>query len=377
MNWFCRIGIALLLLANSPAYAFTTADEQIDHYLKILDSGSYAAKNQMLERLQWSGLSNPRLFYRIETQVQFQGMLDDKKIGKELAGVLSHQIRALGYSGNQKYRKTLRNVMASSRGQKFRKHARKALTQLDKFEYWHKLIADSDIQIEGKSVEVATYMKMLKTDHVMVQRLAARAIFHERRTDSDLLSMAAEKLEGLYMQPGLDGESQDTVAWLCKALSQSGHSSYLGLLKRIASNTPHTKIKKHAAKSVSSFGKAKSESIVALVNNVRVLTEDQLLSNIIGNTLMGSDDFTWADYYEPSQNEKRAGEIRGKSSNSYSGRWKIAGSMMCFDYEGSSSGDGCWTLALKGDSVTWYKTNGERDEAWGSSKLVSGNPFNF
>jgi len=367
----------LLLSTTLPVHAFDTVDEQIDHYLKILNRGSYAAKYQMLQRLQWSGLFDPRLYYRIETQVQFQGMLNDKKMNKGLAGLLSHQIRALGYSGNQIYRSTLGNVMQNSKGQKFRKHAKKALIQLDKFEYWHKLIAESDFQIEGKSVEVATYMKMLSTEHVMVQRLAARAMFHEQRTDSDLLSMAAEKLEGLYMQPGLDGEAQDTAGWLCKALSQGGQVSYLNLLKRVASSTPYKKIKKHAAKSVSSFGKGNSESIFAFPNVMSVLTEDQLLSNIIGSTLTGSDGFTWTEYYDLSQSDERMGVIRGKSDNLYSGRWKIAGPLMCFDYEGSSSGDGCWSLALKGHTVTWYKTNGEKDDAWSPSKLIAGNPNNF
>ncbi len=345
--------------------------------LKILDSGSYAAKYQMLERLQWSGLSDPRLYYRIETQVQFQGVLNDKKMNKDLAGLLSHEIRALGYSGNQMYRSTLGNIAKNSKSQKFRNHAKKALAQLDKFEYWHKLVADSDFQVEGKSVEDKLYMKMLSTDHVMVQRLAARAIFHERRTDSNLLSMVAEKLEGLYMQSGLDAEAQDTVARFCKALRQSGQDSYLSLLKRVASNAPSKKVKKHAAKSVSSFGKGKSKSIAAFPNSVNVLTEDQLLSNIIGSTLTETEGSSYAEHYESSQSEKRMGEIRGKSSKPYSGRWKIAGSLMCFDYKGSSSSDGCWTLVLEGDTVTWYKTNGDRDEAWSPSRLVPGNPNNF
>jgi hypothetical protein len=238
----------LLLGCFTPAHAFTTVDEQIDHYLEVFFTGEQNAKITMLKRLQWSGISDPRLFNSFEYEVERKGMKSNNKLNKGERDLVAHQIRALGYSGNARYRWVLERVSKKSKNTNFRNHAKKALLQLDKFNYWHQLIADSEFSIEGKSVEITTYMKMLSTDHFMVQRLAARAMFHERRQDVDLLALSAEKLERLYLQPGLDGEAQDTVAWLCKAIGENGNREYGELLQRVVKDTPYRKVRNHAKK---------------------------------------------------------------------------------------------------------------------------------
>ena len=243
LKWF---GLMFLLIGYLPAYGFSSVDEQIDYYLGVLATGSYTSKIEMLKKLQWSGLSDPRLYDKIEDEPAKQYLRSD--LDKQNIGVLAHQIRALGYSGNEKYRNTLEQIKKSAANKTLRKHASKALIQLDKFIAWNKLIIASDFAVEGKSAEVATYMKMLSVDDVFVQRLAARAIFHERQQDTDLLALVAEKLKGLYIQDGLDGEAQDTAAWFCKAIGQSGKPEYMGLLTKVNQNTPYKKIRKHSLK---------------------------------------------------------------------------------------------------------------------------------
>lgn len=242
------IGMAILLAINLPASAFSTVDEQIDHYLNIYENGSYDSKVEMLKRLQWSGLSDRRLFDPMERYLGFQAMMSDKHLNKPERALLAHMIRALGYSGNERYRNILSNIKDHSKSKKLKGHAKKALIQLEKFKRWNELIAASDFMIEGKSVEVATYMKMLSTNDVMVQRLAARAIFHERHRDPDLLAMTAKKLETWYLRMGLGAEAQDTVAWLVKAVGENNSGEYDQLLQRIYQGTHYKKVKKHAKK---------------------------------------------------------------------------------------------------------------------------------
>ncbi len=110
------------------------------------------------------------------------------------------------------------------------------------------MIAESDITVEGKSVEVTTYMKMLNVSDYFVQRQAARATYHELRQDPDLLALIAFRLESLYLLQYLDKHEQDTAAWFCKALGRNGGSKYTALLSKVAQDTPHKKIKKYASK---------------------------------------------------------------------------------------------------------------------------------
>jgi hypothetical protein len=99
-----------------------------------------------------------------------------------------------------------------------------------------------------------------------------------------------------------------------------------------------------------------------------VLTEQEILAQFIGNTATGIDEGTrWSEYYQPN------GTIKGRWSNDpYQGKWTVSGSEMCFDYAGSAD-DGCWTMSVKGDEITYYK-KGKHD---GTGKLLKGNPKNF
>lgn len=96
-------GLVLALLLNSAAYAFSSDEERIDHYLSILNSGHHDSQETMLSRLQWSGLSDPRLFDEIERRLLQHYHGPDMS----LMSLMAHYVRALGYSGNEKYRSTI------------------------------------------------------------------------------------------------------------------------------------------------------------------------------------------------------------------------------------------------------------------------------
>ena len=235
-----------LLISYPPAQAFDSVDAQIDHYLRVLNQGSTSQKVEMLKQLQWSGLTDPRLYDPIEAQVRAQYL--SKNLDKNQINVAAHAIRALGYSGNDKYRETLAQVQTGAGERKLRSHAKKALIQLEKFNLWNMKIGLSDYPVEGKDVQTATYMKMLAIDDFAVQRLAARAIFHQYLRDPDMIALAAQKLEQAYAQPGLSKDAQDTVAWLCKAVGRAGPLEHGALLRRVAADSPYKKVRKHAQK---------------------------------------------------------------------------------------------------------------------------------
>lgn len=242
-----RLQLMLMLLALSfipKAFAFQTNAERIESYLHILESSDNDEQEQMLSRLQWSGLSDPALYDVIEQRLlqQYQVM------GGATSGLMAYHARALGYSGNEKYRQTLQLVSEQAANAKLRSHAARALTDLDKFSGWWSLLPAQPAQAAGQSIEAATYLQMLNTDNVFVQRLAARAIFHEGTDDEELLERAAELIRAGYLESGLDEEAEDTIAWLCKAIGQNAAASYRSLLADVADRSPSGKIAKYAGK---------------------------------------------------------------------------------------------------------------------------------
>jgi hypothetical protein len=111
---------------------------------------------------------------------------------------------------------------------------------------------------------------------------------------------------------------------------------------------------------------------------VTILTEEQLLTRFIGNTLMGGT--RWVEYYEPSTGDLKKGRIKGyvKVHGLYTSIWTINGAQMCWQHERPDWTGGCFTIALDGDTATRYKANGEIKYERGNiiMKLVPGNPQN-
>ena len=113
---------------------------------------------------------------------------------------------------------------------------------------------------------------------------------------------------------------------------------------------------------------------------VSVLTEDQLLNQIIGSTLIGGSGH-WRAYFLPPSGDQKKGRFKGKSKGIHTkGDWTVNGSLMCwyFDSPSRAFANGCFTTALDGDTITWYLPTGTpRYSRGGPRKLISGNPNNF
>ena len=112
---------------------------------------------------------------------------------------------------------------------------------------------------------------------------------------------------------------------------------------------------------------------------VTVLTEEQLLNQIIGNTLETG---RWVEYFEPPTGDQKKGRFKGKAGIAgggiYSGSWEVKEDLMCWQYDKRVGYNQCVTTVLDGDIVTWYQTNGfPKYNAHPPIKLISGNPENF
>lgn len=100
----------------------------------------------------------------------------------------------------------------------------------------------------GVSDVVGAYMILINTNDVELQRVIARKIFRDKHREPELMELIAKKLDGLYLQPGLSKLEQDTAAWFCKALGQTGDVKYARQLAIVANSSPYKKIYQHAAR---------------------------------------------------------------------------------------------------------------------------------
>ena len=125
---------------------------------------------------------------------------------------------------------------------------------------------------------------------------------------------------------------------------------------------------------------ATSAEDYVLPTGVTVLTEEQLLNQIIGSTLIAGKG-RWLAYFLHPSGDKKKGRFKGRFLNVHTkGDWTVNGSLMCWHYDSTVRVDfnGCFTTNLDGDTVTWYLPTGTpRYSRAGLIKLISGNPKNF
>jgi hypothetical protein len=136
------------------------------------------------------------------------------------------------------------------------------------------------------------------------------------------------------------------------------------------------------------YGAAALESSAAAAKNparkdLPTLSADQIQAAIVGNTISGVEEGeNYVEYL------KEDGTIAGEApSGRYTGRWRISGNQMCFQYDRDEEPDpddvpltppktvdkpewDCNDVVLKGSEVHWKTSDAEET----TSVLVQGNP---
>jgi hypothetical protein len=116
-------------------------------------------------------------------------------------------------------------------------------------------------------------------------------------------------------------------------------------------------------------------------DGVTVLTEKQLLTHVIGNTMTGGN--KWFEYFEPSGNDSKKGRLRGKGLQGelYEASWEVYKPLLCMKFDDAKLAallDRCYTIALEGNEVTIYKDTGYRYyDPYSPILMLPGNPKNL
>jgi hypothetical protein len=218
---FIKRLLALILLTalQQPAYGYNSSEHQINDYRRILLSGDFEAKCDVLKHLQWAGLNDPRIFDWIEAYVL--EFYQSSFLSRERFALKRQAIRSLAYSGNEKYRYSLFLVEVEAAGKDIRHDGKLALAQLDKHIEWQQIIKKSDHQFAHKNIIISTYMEMLSIENPEIQQLAATGIYHEQIKDTELLALAFQQWQILKSQTNLTDQQQSTLRWLLKAIARN------------------------------------------------------------------------------------------------------------------------------------------------------------
>jgi hypothetical protein len=236
-------GVPLFLLPGMLQAA--TTEELTQTYIEAFSVGSEQAQLDALNILQWSGLSDPRIFDLVE-----QNLLSSYPSASsgDAVNLASWYAKTLGTSGLDKYRTTLRGVIDSPAHKKLKKNAQIGLDNLEKYAVWNPIISNPDTFKANESHEVNAYANMLRSDDWQLKTIAGKRITYERLIDPYLLDLLDEVIMANYQEDYSDKARIMGMAWMIRALASAGHPEYRELLDEVAANAGAAKVRKYTTK---------------------------------------------------------------------------------------------------------------------------------
>jgi hypothetical protein len=231
MKGVLRLGLILASLNMIPAYA-GAEQQEIDAYINTFQNGSWKEQTSICNELQWSGISDPRLFDVIEAKLL--GLLS-AETDKNSLDIIAWYSKALGMSGKDKYLGTLDKVVASG-NKKLVKYGREGIDLIPKYKKWNPIISSSKNFRADKTLRLNRFANMLKSDEWELQLIAAKRMNYEKITDSYMLDTLNSEILGGYpaIDKAADEDRLDAFQWMIRSLAALGAPKYLETLQEIS-----------------------------------------------------------------------------------------------------------------------------------------------
>ena len=222
-------------------------DAEREHLLEVFSSDQLDRMSSAVYALSELGYSDPELFDPIEKAIQEN--LNVK--GKQHLDQLAWLIRALGFSGNEKYLPTLQ-MLASSDTSKVKTFAESSIQNLPKYKRWNSQISKNlDNAPEGYLEQQRSLNMITSGDEELAGFGLTRIEAYYARppqTDEALIDEVKKQLSANYLAPKMSDQMEDNVAKMCKILGLTGAVKYQGVLNEVAEKSPSPKVRRYAQK---------------------------------------------------------------------------------------------------------------------------------
>ena len=230
-----RLFACLLSLCMAAAAAAASLEEDVQRYIALFQGSDTAAHNKAVEELAWMGLSDPRIFDPLEKRILAEHRAVQDNRGEK--DRVARYIRALGFSGQEKYLSTLQSFIGNP---VYERYAKDALQQQPDYRRWNPIISSRAAFDPKLSDDDNRVMNMLRSDDVMLMRIGAKRAYFA--PNDQALALIAEHVRSHYSQS--DPERADAVAWMVKALGKT--ATYDELLEQVKAYAPDRKVRNAA-----------------------------------------------------------------------------------------------------------------------------------
>jgi hypothetical protein len=248
-NATIRVVSLVCLLAASVAYANQAdIDAEKSAHASVFAGSSLPEMKEKARQLELQGYSDPKIFDLVEKQVLANMSVADKNNLDAVAWL----VRALGFSGNEKYLPTL-NKVATEGSEKLRRHANTAISELPQYSKWNAVISQGLVNAPAGKLGQQRVMNMLQAGDVVMVRMGLRQVYENYSQGVHADKMLLDEVKKMLVA-AIEGEisiaQEDNVAWMCRVMGNTGDPAYKAVLNDVVQKSGSAKIRKYAQKSM-------------------------------------------------------------------------------------------------------------------------------
>ncbi len=219
----------------------------MEGFMSVLQSGSPMAITEAFKNLQFSGITDTKLFDLLEDRLKKTVPTDGSKLALNDAYEL---IIALASSGNKKYIPALQKIVDdSSSYRKVEYKAKQAINLIPKYNEINKKLSNRSLYSKALSDEENRLVIMLKSDEYGLMGIAAQLINDKRLFYYRLMDELAVALEKHYKKDIDNATYAEAMGHMVKTLATSTDKKYAQLVTDVAYGAANDKVKgygKHA-----------------------------------------------------------------------------------------------------------------------------------
>jgi hypothetical protein len=237
----------MLISASSFGGAIPSSPEE---YIRVFRTATLQSQIDAAKSLAVAGLSSEEIFDVVEKNVnKYVFVAKDDPLTVQYVVWLT---KALSFSGNEKYRKTIENIEKSGLRSSIKRHASIALEDLIRYKLINETIAPTPWKNNIYPEKTVRLINMIESDFSELQLKASIDIYENRNYKNEVILALRKKVEENYLH-SLSGEEIDAVAWMCKALASSKMPEQLIFLKNVEKSAKEKQLKKYVKSYVNKF----------------------------------------------------------------------------------------------------------------------------
>lgn len=265
------MGLGLAALSSS-AFALTTSEQL--NYDRLI-SGDINQVKQAAQSIVSSNNSNPEV---LDVLAQY--------LAKNYLAAADYQLdtmawacRALGETGNARYRDLLSTIVNSDAHKKIRKYAKKSLKRLPSDSTEQFVVGSVDLSNLQKNAPKSDIPSLKGDDKVLFdiasENLTEIKLLAQQYTSKGLPSKKIGDTLAEYFSQNYKTSEQhkfDTLAWVCKGLATDATGRYKTLIEDAEENSPIRAVRKHCPDDIDGNGpyyKAGDIDLAAVIKQLK------------------------------------------------------------------------------------------------------------